>query len=82
VQRHPDGRHRHIDDGGPQQTFRTAAERDAETDRQLAVASTEFPGWDFVPTFAGWLAVPAGTVVFQGMRLESVIEKLRARGGS
>jgi hypothetical protein len=57
----------------------TAAQRGRQAERQLAAIRAEFPGWDFIEVFAGWLAVPAGTTVVQGMTLDSVAEKLRSR---
>jgi hypothetical protein len=56
---------------------RSAAETDAEVESQLQALREEFPGWDFIKIFAGWLAVPKGTPVVQGMDLGSVAGKLR-----
>ena len=57
----------------------TAAQREARDERLLAAAQAEFPDLDFIEIFAGWLAVPKGTPVVQGMDLGSVAEKLRSR---
>lgn len=46
-------------------------------ERELAEARAEFPEWDIREVFGGWLAVPVGTPVIQGMYLDSIREKLR-----
>jgi hypothetical protein len=65
---------------GPIGGIPAGAQRSSREDRQLAAIREEFPDLDFIKIFAGWLAVPKGTTVVQGMDLASVAEKLRQRG--
>jgi hypothetical protein len=55
----------------------TAYTRDE--DRQLQAAREAFPEWDITPVFGGYLAVPRGTPVVQGMFVEAIVEKIRRR---
>jgi hypothetical protein len=58
---------------------RTAAERQAETERLLQIAREEFPEWEVREVFGGWEAVPAGTPVIRSSDLQGVLDKLRAK---
>ena len=55
----------------------TAYARDE--DRRLQAAREAFPEWDITAVFGGYLAVPKGTPVIQGMFLDGIAEKIRAR---
>lgn len=57
----------------------TAAEVDANEARYLEAARDAFPHWDFLETFGGWEAVPAGTAVVRAETLDAVVMKLRKR---
>jgi hypothetical protein len=55
----------------------TAYARDE--DRRLEAAREAFPEWDMTAVFGGFLAVPKGTPVIQGMFLDVIVEKIRQR---
>jgi hypothetical protein len=57
--------------------IRTAAQRDAETDRRLRAAREAYPEWDITPVFAGYLATPAGTPVIQSTDIDGIVAKIR-----
>jgi hypothetical protein len=40
-----------------------------------------YPEWDFYRTFSGYIAVPAGAVVFMAMDLDRLTEKIRIHRG-
>jgi len=46
---------------------------------RLQAAREKFSEWDIYPVFGGYLAVPKGTPVIQGMFLEGIAEKIKRR---
>jgi hypothetical protein len=49
----------------------------AEGDKRLTAAREAFPEWDIYPVFGGYLAVPKGAPVIQGIDVDSVVGKIR-----
>lgn len=61
------------------QRIMTATQLREHEQRQLAAAKEAFPNWEFYRIFGGWIAVPKGAMVIQGMDIDSVVEKLRTQ---
>jgi hypothetical protein len=49
-----------------------------EFDTRLTATRERYPDWDFYRTFSGYIAVPAGAVVFMAMDLDRLAEKISA----
>lgn len=49
-----------------------------ETDRELEAVRQAHPGWDFHEVLGGYVTVPVGTPLINGMFVSSVVEKLQA----
>jgi hypothetical protein len=49
-------------------------------DSELEAIRAEFPDWDITRIFGGYRAVPRGTVVLEGIYLDSLAKKLKEQG--